>query len=70
VRRLTLWAGQDSTASRKVADKLGFTHRSLDWKPEGGLGTFEAKLPAGSRLGRNGRDLPRHLLLTAMCLRA
>jgi RimJ/RimL family protein N-acetyltransferase len=44
VRRLTLWAGRDNAASRKVAEKLGFVHVGpLDWRPEGGLGTFEAE---------------------------
>jgi ribosomal-protein-serine acetyltransferase len=44
VRSLTLWAGRDNAASRKVAEKLGFVHVGpLDWKPEGGLGTFDAE---------------------------
>jgi RimJ/RimL family protein N-acetyltransferase len=44
VRRLTLWAGRDNTASRRVASKLGFTHIGpLDWRPEGGQGIFEAE---------------------------
>ena len=44
VRRLTLWAGRDNAASRRVAEKLGFRHVGpLDWKPEGGNGTFEAE---------------------------
>jgi RimJ/RimL family protein N-acetyltransferase len=44
VDRLTLWAGRDNTASRRVATKLGFAHIGpLDWKPEGGLGTFDAE---------------------------
>ena len=44
VRRLTLWAGRDNAASRRVAEKLGFTHVGpLDWKPEGGNGTFDAE---------------------------
>jgi RimJ/RimL family protein N-acetyltransferase len=44
VRRLTLWAGQQNRASRRVAAKLGFSDLGpLDWRPEGGLGTFEAE---------------------------
>jgi RimJ/RimL family protein N-acetyltransferase len=44
VRRLTLWAGRDNAASRRVAEKLGFVHLGpLDWKPEGGNGTFDAE---------------------------
>lgn len=44
VRRLALWAGRDNAASRHVAEKLGFVHKGpLDWKPEGGLGTFDAE---------------------------
>ncbi len=44
VRRLTLWAGQDNAASRRVAAKLGFGHiGALDWRPQGGLGTFYAE---------------------------
>ena len=44
VRRLALWAGRDNTASRRVAEKLGFVHVGpLDRKPEGGLGTFDAE---------------------------
>lgn len=44
VRRLTLWAGRDNQASRRVAAKLGFRHVGpLDWKPEGGLGEFPAE---------------------------
>jgi ribosomal-protein-serine acetyltransferase len=44
VRRLTLWAGRDNTASRRVATKLGFTHVGpLDWRPDGGLGAFDAE---------------------------
>ena len=31
-------------ASRRVAEKLGFTHLGpLDWRPEGGLGDFAAE---------------------------
>jgi RimJ/RimL family protein N-acetyltransferase len=44
VRRLTLWAGRDNRASRRVAAKLGFVHVGpLAWRPEGGHGTFEAE---------------------------
>jgi RimJ/RimL family protein N-acetyltransferase len=44
VRRLTLWAGRDNTASRRVAAKLGFAHLGpLDWQPEGGHGQFPAE---------------------------
>ncbi len=44
VTRFTLWAGRDNHASRRVAVKLGFSHVGpLDWKPEGGLGTFPAE---------------------------
>jgi RimJ/RimL family protein N-acetyltransferase len=44
VHRLTLWAGRDNHASRRVATKLGFAHVGpLGWRPEGGLGTFEAE---------------------------
>ena len=44
VRTLTLWAGEDNTASRRVAVKLGFIHVGpLDWRPAGGLGTFYAE---------------------------
>jgi RimJ/RimL family protein N-acetyltransferase len=44
VRRLTMWAGRDNAASRRVATKLGFAHLGpLDWRPEGGLGTFDAE---------------------------
>lgn len=44
VRRLTLWAGRENRASRRVAAKLGFSDLGpLDWRPEGGLGTFEAE---------------------------
>ena len=43
-RRLTLWAGTENAASRRVAEKLGFTHVGpLDWKPDGGLGAFDAE---------------------------
>lgn len=44
VDRLTLWAGRDNAASRRVAGKLGFLHIGpLDWRPEGGLGIFDAE---------------------------
>jgi RimJ/RimL family protein N-acetyltransferase len=44
VTRLTLWAGRDNNASRRVAVKLGFAHIGpLDWEPDGGLGTFPAE---------------------------
>ena len=42
--RIWLWAGRDNAASRRVAEKLGFVHVGpLDWRPDGGLGTFEAE---------------------------
>jgi len=42
--RLTLWAGSENHASRRVAEKLGFVHIGpLDWRPEGGLGDFAAE---------------------------
>jgi len=44
VHHLKLWAGRDNTASRRVAEKLGFEHiGALGWKPAGGLGTFDAE---------------------------
>ena len=44
LRRLTLWAGRDNAASRRVATKLGFSHIGpLEWRPEGGLGDFAAE---------------------------
>jgi RimJ/RimL family protein N-acetyltransferase len=44
LRRLTLWAGRENTASRRVAEKLNFSHLgTLDWQPEGGHGTFPAE---------------------------
>lgn len=44
VRRLTLWAGTENHASRRVAEKLGFVHIGpLDWRPDGGLGDFPAE---------------------------
>ena len=52
LRRLTLWAGRENHASRRVAEKLGFVHLGpLGWRPEGGLGDFaaesyELRLPA------------------------
>jgi len=42
--RMTLWAGRENRASRRVAEKLGFVHIGpLSWRPEGGLGDFEAE---------------------------
>jgi RimJ/RimL family protein N-acetyltransferase len=42
--RLTLWAGRENHASRRVAEKLGFEHVGpLDWRPEGGMGDFAAE---------------------------
>jgi len=44
VRSVWLWAGRDNAASRRVAEKLGFTHIGpLDWRPAGGLGDFDAE---------------------------
>jgi RimJ/RimL family protein N-acetyltransferase len=44
VSRLTLWAGRENAASRRVATKLGFKYVGpLDWRPEGGLGLFDAE---------------------------
>ncbi len=44
VRRLSLWAGRDNAASRRIATKLGFAHLGpLDWQPEGGQGPFPAE---------------------------
>jgi RimJ/RimL family protein N-acetyltransferase len=44
VDRLTLWAGRENHASRRVAEKLGFLHVGpLDWRPEGGFGQFDAE---------------------------
>lgn len=41
---LTLWAGRENHASRRVAEKLGFTHLGpLSWRPEGGMGDFDAE---------------------------
>lgn len=42
--RLTLWAGSENHASRRVAEKLGFRHLGpLGWRPEGGTGDFPAE---------------------------
>lgn len=44
LRTLTLWAGRDNHASRRVAEKLGFTHLGpLSRRPQGGLGDFAAE---------------------------
>ena len=44
VRRIRLWTGSDNVASRRVAEKLGFTHLGpLDWRPDGGMGKFDAE---------------------------
>lgn len=44
VKRLTLWAGRDNAASRRVAEKLGFVHIGpLEWRPDGGSGDFDAE---------------------------
>ncbi len=44
VGRLTLWAGRENSASRRVAEKLGFVHLGpLPWRPEGGRGSFDAQ---------------------------
>ncbi len=44
LKRLTLWAGTENAASRRVAEKLGFVHSGpLGWRPEGGLGDFAAE---------------------------
>jgi ribosomal-protein-serine acetyltransferase len=44
VQRFTLWAGRENAASRRVAVKLGFRHVGpLDWRPDGGLGAFDAE---------------------------
>ncbi|HET7466360.1 MAG TPA: GNAT family N-acetyltransferase [Candidatus Dormibacteraeota bacterium] len=44
VKRFVLWAGRENLASRRVAEKLGFVHIGpLDWRPEGGLGEFDAE---------------------------
>lgn len=42
--RLTLWAGTENHASRRVAEKVGFVHVGpLSRRPEGGLGDFPAE---------------------------
>ena len=42
--RIWLWAGSENAASRRVAEKLGFVHAGpLEWKPDGGLGVFDAE---------------------------
>lgn len=42
--RVRLWAGRDNAASRRVAEKLGFVDLGpLDWRPDGGLGQFDAE---------------------------
>lgn len=44
LQRLTLWAGRENHASRRVAEKLGFVDIGpLSWRPEGGMGDFEAE---------------------------
>ena len=44
LQKLTLWAGSENHASRRVAEKLGFKHVGpLAWQPEGGLGNFDAE---------------------------
>ena len=44
LERLTLWAGRENAASRRVAAKLGFVHLGpLEWRPEGGMGDFDAE---------------------------
>jgi len=44
LQRLTLWAGSENHASRRVAEKLGFVNIGpLSWRPEGGMGDFEAE---------------------------
>ena len=44
LKRLTLWAGRDNAASRRVAVKVGFSHIGpLSWRPEGGQGEFPAE---------------------------
>ena len=44
INRIWLWAGRDNAASRRVAEKLGFRHAGpLDWRPDGGLGKFDAE---------------------------
>jgi RimJ/RimL family protein N-acetyltransferase len=62
LERLTLWAGRDNTASRRVAAKLGFAHLGpLDWRPDGGLGTFDAEsyeLPLPPLSEKGGEQIP------------
>jgi len=42
--RFTLWAGRDNSASRRVAEKVGFTSVGpLSWAPQGGAGSFPAE---------------------------
>lgn len=56
--RLTLWAGTENLASRRVAEKLGFRHVGpLAWRPEGGLGDFPAESYELS-LGASGASSP------------
>lgn len=44
LHRLTLWAGRENHASRRVAEKLGFHHLGpLSWRPDGGMGDFDAE---------------------------
>jgi RimJ/RimL family protein N-acetyltransferase len=51
---LTLWAGRENHASRRVAQKLGFTHLGpLGWRPAGGQGEFAAEYYE-QRLDRQG----------------
>lgn len=43
-KRFVMWAGRENLASRRVAEKLGFDHIGpLDWRPDGGLGQFDAE---------------------------
>ncbi len=62
VGRLTLWAGRENSASRRVAEKLGFVHIGpLPWRPEGGVGDFDAEayeLPLDERSVPTSRRLP------------
>jgi ribosomal-protein-serine acetyltransferase len=42
--KLTLWAGRDNLASRRVAEKIGFRHLGpREGRMEGGLGQFQAE---------------------------
>jgi RimJ/RimL family protein N-acetyltransferase len=44
LRLVTLWAGRENRASRRVAEKLGFKLVGpLPWRPEGGFGQFDAE---------------------------